>query len=220
MPNISFYLLITFIVLVPAGCFAELVGSAHDFSTANWAGGQICLPCHTPHDGVILENADTAPLWNRRVQATRYRPYSSISLNAITGQPGGVSKLCLSCHDGVTALDSFGERTGAVLLAGDARLGRSPGEHHPISFVFDSSLALEDGDLNDPATTPSGLGGTIATDLLIEGRIECSSCHDVHNRNDSLAYIDTGGGIDGLCFTCHTSGPPGEIRLPESPFSG
>ena len=28
-----------------------IVGSAHDFSTSNWSGGQICVACHTPHGG-------------------------------------------------------------------------------------------------------------------------------------------------------------------------
>jgi hypothetical protein len=29
--------------------WADIQGSSHDFSSANWAGGEICKPCHAPH---------------------------------------------------------------------------------------------------------------------------------------------------------------------------
>lgn len=200
-------LLILFIILLlPDKIFAELAGSPHDFSKENWSAGQICLPCHNVHTDEVHE--DTAPLWNRTVRTTSYTVYSSPTFNAVIGQPGGVSKLCLSCHDGTTAIDSTDGVNGSVFISGDARLGTAPGDHHPISFVYDTTLALEDGNLNDPATTASGLGGTIAENLLSDGRVECSSCHDVHNRNDFLPFIDIGGGEDRLCLICHISEPP------------
>jgi hypothetical protein len=194
------------VLLLPNVLCAELVGSPHDFSKASWSSGQICLPCHAVHNAV--KSGDAAPLWNRIVNMTSYRVYASSTFDADIGQPGGVSKLCLSCHDGITAVDRFGGADGSVFISGDANLGNDPGDHHPISFVFNTALALEDGDLHDPATAVSGLGGTVAEDLLANGRVECTSCHDPHNRNEFLRYIDTGGGVDGLCLTCHISAPP------------
>ncbi len=157
---------------------------------------------------------DAAPLWNRSAGTGSYRVYSSPTFDAEIDYPGGVSKLCLSCHDGISAIDSFGGVNGSVLMSGDARLGTAPGDHHPVSFVYDSALAQKDGDLHDPNTASSGLGGTVAEKLLVNGRVECTSCHDVHNRHDFLRYIDTGGGIDGLCSTCHISGRPQRIDSP------
>ena len=197
--------------------YGELAGSPHDFSNTNWSDGQICLPCHNAHNEVTQE--DAAPLWNRTVLLTTYRVYSSNTFDADIDQPGGVSKLCLSCHDGITAIDAFGGAAGSVFMSGDARLGNDPGDHHPISFVYDTALALKDGDLHDPFTAASGLGGTIAENLLSNGRVECTSCHDVHNRNDFLRYIDTGGGVDGLCSTCHISGPPQRLNTAGEPLA-
>ncbi len=67
---------------------------------------QICIFCHTPHNATL----GITPLWNRKLSSATYTPYSSSSLDAETilggplGQPGGSSKLCLSCHDGTLAI--------------------------------------------------------------------------------------------------------------------
>ncbi|HDO34495.1 MAG TPA: hypothetical protein ENH08_05185, partial [Chromatiales bacterium] len=62
---------------------------------------RICVFCHTPH---AAEKIPAAPLWNRKLSGATYVPYSSGSMKAVVGQPGGSSRLCLSCHDGTLAL--------------------------------------------------------------------------------------------------------------------
>jgi hypothetical protein len=52
-----------------------------------------------------------------------FTPFTSATLDAIVGDPDGVSKLCLSCHDGVTAVDSFAGTTGTIFV------GDGAGEH-------------------------------------------------------------------------------------------
>jgi len=60
-------------------------------------GDELCVYCHTPHGAT----AGATPLWNRDLSGATYVPYQSSSLDATgIGQPGGTSKLCLSCHDG------------------------------------------------------------------------------------------------------------------------
>jgi hypothetical protein len=103
------------------------------------------------------------------------------------GQPSGVSKLCLSCHDGTVAEDSFGGQVGTTFMSGSALVGTDLSNDHPISFTYDDTLAGNDGGLYPPSTTNSGLGGTIAADMLFGGSMECGSCHDVHNADGNAS---------------------------------
>ena len=111
---------------------------------------------------------------------------------------------------------------------------------HPISFTYDTALATADGGLElpsykigDPKTrltiqtapvpapsvsVPTGWTGTSLTGkrideaLLINGKMECASCHDVHKMDGSapssgiLARIsgaDSDGRGSTMCRTCH-----------------
>ena len=208
-------LLLTFTSLsVSAG---TITGSAHDFSDEtqySWnTTGEICVVCHTPH------NADTtvtaAPLWNHAITSKTFTVYASDTLNATVGQPTGTSKLCLSCHDGTVALDSFGGTNGATFMTGSAAIGADElSNDHPISFTYDDALILADGALHalsNSAEIGSGAdirSGTIETNLLFGGQVQCASCHDVHNKftvgptsTNKLLRITNSGST--LCLTCH-----------------
>ncbi len=77
---------------------------------------QICVFCHTPHAAETTQG----PLWNRKLNEGTYDTYSSSSLDAITqtpgtlDQPNGVSKLCLSCHDGTMAIGAVNVLNGTL----------------------------------------------------------------------------------------------------------
>jgi len=219
-----------------------IVGSAHDFTSAS--GGawdtQICLACHTPHNAAPGAQ-QIAPLWGHDTTTATFTLYTGVansgatpgttSLNATTGQPTGTSLLCLSCHDGTVAVDSFGGKangggtifigtlTSANGTTGQANLGTDLSNDHPISFLYDSALAAADGSLHDPAiknvttlASPSGgtRTGTIDQVLLENGSMECSSCHDVHNTFTGAAPA-TGSNMllkisianSNLCLSCH-----------------
>jgi predicted CXXCH cytochrome family protein len=136
--------------------------------------------------------------------------YTSGTLDASLGQPDGISKLCLSCHDGTVALENFGGTTnGTQPIAATARVGDNGdlSTDHPISFVYDATLATTDGGLEDPSTATSGLGGTIAADMLTStGSLECSSCHGVHNEAGGAvpSLLWKSNAASALCITCHT----------------
>ena len=189
---------------------AEIAGSEHDFSGQGFAQGQICLPCHAPHNASAQATANV-PLWNHAVSIQTYQLYTSDTIDAGSpsgslAQPSGVSKLCLSCHDGTIAIDAFGGNPGSQTITGNANIGTDLSNDHPISFVYDTSLALADGSLNDPSTALAGLAGsngTIEDDMLFGNRLECASCHDVHNKfgNESLLLKSNAGSA--LCLTCH-----------------
>ncbi len=183
----------------------EIEGSAHDFGAID-QNEQVCIFCHTAHD------ADTsvvdAPLWNHQVTTRTYQVYNSPSMDATTAQPSGESRLCLSCHDGTVAVDSYGGNPGVIFLGGTIAIGADDlTNDHPVSFVYDDALAAEDGELHAPSSTSSGIGSTISEDLLSNNRMECSSCHDVHNGeaaevvDDALLVISQS--QSQLCLTCH-----------------
>jgi len=193
------------LALVARPTQADLRGSAHDFSGLS-PTQEICIFCHTPH------NADTsvadAPLWNHEVTTRNYILYNSPTFDATPSQPQGASRLCLSCHDGTVAVDSYGGQSGVIFLGGDLAIGADElSNDHPVSFSYDDALAIDDGELFLPSSSPSGLGGTIQEDLLFNNRLECSSCHDVHNGasaaavNDGLLLITQASSQ--LCLTCH-----------------
>ncbi len=178
-----------------------IVGSAHDFSSETWnPSGEVCIVCHTPHHAISTD----APLWNHEVTTATFTTYSSSTLDATVGQPDGTSKMCLSCHDGTVAIDNFGGQTGgSEFITGDDLIGTDLSNDHPISFTYDATLATNDGGLFDPTTTNSGLGGTIADDMLSGGKLQCSSCHDVHNGSGVAKLLVKSNANSALCLTCH-----------------
>ena len=175
---------------------ADVRGTKHNLSSTGpgtvkaVSETQVCVFCHTPHGAT----AGVAPLWNRSLSTQTYTVYTSSSLdaNAIQGsldQPGGSSKLCLSCHDGtlaignVNVLNGQGGSPGAVSVgmtgtdAGGVMPGGSGGStgftrnlgadltnDHPISVTYTGTLATRDGELrpvDGNQQWPAGVGDTI-----------------------------------------------------------
>ncbi|MCP4005042.1 MAG: hypothetical protein GY725_12685 [bacterium] len=79
--------------------------------------------------------------------------------------------------------------------------------NHPISIAYADAGGAAKG--MKPDTTPLG-GGTIA-DVLDNGRVECSTCHDVHDKDAvsgthllrESTKAGVGAGASALCLTCH-----------------
>ena len=215
MRTIKSLLLVCGFALIAQLGFGQISGTKHDFSAAAWnATTEICIVCHTPHNADIT--VAEAPLWNHETTATAtFTLYNTGTFNGsgTIGQPDGSSKLCLSCHDGITAVDAYGTVGGVPVTTGqnmttlipgsDAGFGTDLTNDHPISFTYNTALATADGELYDPATQPA-LGGTIDTKMLFAGQMECASCHDVHNKavaGTKMLHIDNAGSQ--LCLTCH-----------------
>lgn len=191
------------LLVMQVGFSQTIVGSKHDLSTQAWnTSGQICIVCHTPHNASLVV-AD-APLWNHQTTTATFTIYASPWTNATITQPTASSKLCLSCHDGTVALENFGGfTTGTNFIGGVYNLGTNILNDHPISFTYDAALATLDGGLRNPATAPSGLGGTIAQDMLENGKLQCSACHDVHNKYGVAKLLKKSNAVSALCLTCH-----------------
>jgi predicted CXXCH cytochrome family protein len=157
-------------------------------------GNQVCLPCHTPHNALLPGEENV--LWNHAETQETFTMYSSSA-----GQPEGASKMCLSCHDGVTAIDSYGGNIGSIVLTGDAALGTDLSDDHPIGIEYPSDPA----GYNDPSTFDPGINYGPGVQLVeINGteRVECTSCHEPHN-NGLSNFLRVPLQESYICLQCH-----------------
>jgi hypothetical protein len=214
-----------------------VVNSPHDFSGETWNivpsdPSSVCGVCHQPHHA----DSSVVPLWIHTTTVSTFTMYKSNAVGVGNSkmvatpdnQPGGVSKACLSCHDGTVAVNSYagGLKGGnSIFVTNNANLGTDLTHTHPISFTYDTPLANADGGLHDPSASvlrPDSGQFDVGTDISIKNvllnggdRLECSSCHDVHNQvgtpfdittNPKLVKIvgTQGGKGSLLCRSCHT----------------
>lgn len=191
-------------------------------TTATGSGGEICVFCHSPH--ASQTPTLLIPLWNHVETTVSFSLYTSSTFNGPNQtQPGGATKACLSCHDGVTAVnniinnDESGSGTDPAmqnLTAGNALpptlttyIGTDLSKTHPVSFDYTSSHPdVTSGDLWNPSTqnVPAGWlsgTGTIQVRALRNNKVECASCHEPHdNVNGRFLRL---GSTTSLCLTCH-----------------
>ena len=178
---------------------------------------QSCEICH------IAQKAQksTAPLlWNQQLKDTSYALYSSSnSIQGINGvvAPMGISKICLSCHDGLISSPIINkqleEKTLMTYKRGLADLGTGLDKHHPISIDYEAARdegRVELRDTTDVYATSydfaSGIyvPGTTKTigSLLVNGKVECTSCHGMHKyASSSNLRMSNRGSL--LCLACH-----------------
>lgn len=235
MKNLNL-LLIGMVATLPLAAKAGIATSPHDFSTSSWNTRKgICTPCHQAHH---TDENQLVPLWAHATTTQTYRLYDSPTLDATVGQPQGASLACLSCHDGTLAVNqSIGQAVPSNPQYVTDEIGGDGNLHttHPISFTYDKTLANVDGGLLDPTVYKIGdpipqlpnyptapvpptwqgtslTGKTIQQALLINDKVECSSCHDVHKQEGSapgsgilvrISGTDSGGRGSLICRNCH-----------------
>lgn len=185
-------------LLVAGTALAGIQGSKHDFSTEGWSGGRICIPCHTPHHGTTDAGA---PLWNHELSTATYTLYSSPTMDVAVDQPGQASKVCLSCHDGTVATDSFGGAAGSNFMTGDANLTTELQDDHPVGIRWMHQTLDTGGGCTGCHFSPAGT----AELPFFDGKVECSSCHDAHGAAEGATKL-LRERIDGsqICLHCHT----------------
>jgi len=178
---------------------ASIVNTPHNLNNypgVHIPGNQICLPCHTPH-GALEVDGQNILLWNHAETTQTFTMYGTVS-----GQPQGRSKLCLSCHDGVTALDSYGSTVGSIVMTGRNALGMDLSNDHPIGIQYPTARPTE---FKAPSTFAPGIGGGPGVKLVDVGglnRVECTSCHNVHN-NGLGNFLRVPLQESYLCLQCH-----------------
>jgi predicted CXXCH cytochrome family protein len=199
-----FYTALILLTVSPGTLAQSIVNSVHNLSVTGpgdvkaLAESEICIFCHTPHNSL-----PSSPLWNKDDQGYTYTLYHSSTTQSVPGQPDGASILCLSCHDGTTALGSVISRmsdidfTGGItsIPPGLSNMSTDLADDHPVSFDYTTSLAAADGQLKDPTAIVPPVS-------LHNGRMQCTSCHDPH-RNLTNDFLTVSNQFSELCFACH-----------------
>lgn len=188
---------------------------------------QVCIFCHTPHNA-----KPQTVLWNRNDTTQTFGHYSSATLAIHTdptartssdykAEPNGSSRLCLSCHDGVTAL-------GAVLNGDAIEVNNSvntvmsgtnvfdrnkiTNSHHPVSFIYNGAVRDRLNLIEGAGTYKLPANPKVRLDR--ESRMQCITCHDPHQTQfNGLPFWVLGGNTsteahDTVCLDCHTFTSP------------
>ncbi len=196
-------ILVLALVVIPAS--AQISTTKHDLtsaggSTLKGTGSDLCVYCHTPHS-----QASTTLLWNRisTLNTTTFTPYTATDGDQFGAAPNAPSMLCLSCHDGTTALNSLhspGDAnaggkigdgvTGAANIGGATNNDLS--NDHPVSVP----LPAAGGGFKAMATVLPLHGGAQGT-----GTVECKTCHDPHSNQ--AKFLRMSNAASALCLNCH-----------------
>lgn len=193
---------------------AVISGTSHDLTTRNIPAYEgICDPCHSLWM-INSPEINQGDLWDSSLALPnpcaddKYKEAyycsqfvsgddSTEPLDGYSSQRGGMTKLCLSCHDGLYFSDYLGST-------------ESVATDHGISIrdiAYSSESAAANGNLYDPETHTTSLGGTISFDLYLwnDSKMTCTTCHDVHYSSGASLRIDNT--AQQLCLTCHIAMP-------------
>ncbi len=180
-----------------------IVNTKHNFSSYAWSNHEICKPCHTPHFSDISQPR----LWNHTLTTATYQMHDGSAGTAVDNFDYA-SRMCLSCHDGTVALDSFGgsTTTGNFIPNGD-KLGTDLRDDHPVGseaeYPPDPKPSWWDGAFK--ATPTSGLSLKNWTDKTTNKAFKvvgCTTCHTPHGKGfPNLLNISND--ASGVCLGCH-----------------
>jgi predicted CXXCH cytochrome family protein len=194
---------------IGAAVWADIANTDHNFSNETWGSGEICKPCHTPHNANAI-----GYLWAHTLSTATYTLFEGDTSSA-----GGVdeldiySRMCLSCHDGTVALGDYHNGPGAAtpFIPEGKKIGTDLSNDHPIGE--EAAYNVAGSSSWQPATFFPGPGlygfggGFFPTVPLFnfggESVVSCSTCHNPHGKTgipDLLRVANTG---SALCLTCH-----------------
>jgi len=191
---------------------AEPAGSPHGLPRP---GADLCELCHLP--ARTPSGLAFAPLWDRSAADVRFTVFGlpGVARTTQAGQrrpwPGAATRLCVGCHDGLSAslvIDRGARARARHHVTARARdvpgryieepllppsVSRGVIDEHPVFIPYPKQPF--DAGFHVPPT-PDGWSDV----KLVDGQVECVSCHDVHSSGVSLRRSNAG---SGLCLTCH-----------------
>jgi predicted CXXCH cytochrome family protein len=205
-------LLACLMVTLPGTVLAQFTGDVigmHDLgpgskSPITGARPDFCMYCHEPHFGL----GGRAPLWNQKLTVQSYSLYTSDTEKNRGTQPvmGADSNLCLSCHDGTVAPGTtvvFGQVTMQGSMYSYDIFGSNLQPSHPFAFA----LPLKDNvDLIASLASKGITGDPTGAVRLINGNVECTSCHNAHVQAKDLIsqnFLVRDSSHGQMCLACH-----------------
>ncbi len=185
---------------------AQITNSRHDFSSYAWSGGEICKPCHTPH----FADYNAGRLWNHALTTATYTMHGGGSGTAVADLDR-TSRLCMSCHDGTVALDSFGGMTGTNFIPGVAKIGTDLQDDHPIGSqaIYTTSTTSTSWNPQNAQHRVVGPWGELRLRQWFDPTgaeqwvVGCRTCHDPHNRGNFGHMLQFSNAASHICLTCH-----------------
>jgi len=204
-------------LLIAGGAVAApgdgLALSAHDFTDEATSTVGLCTFCHTPHRA-----QQTRLLWNHTLSALSYSWSDTTVTTNGTALPTfdntwqGVSKNCLSCHDGTVAIGDvawFDATANPNLLATQHN---DPSDSRLITFNAPGT-----GDMagNHPVAHPFPFGGAVSTynsvtsgsEVIASGWVADPTAGGIRLFNDDGSGNVSAGAVSGQtgieCSSCH-----------------
>ena len=163
-----------------------------------------CMYCHEPHSAL----GGRLPLWNQKLTVQSYSLYTSDTEKNRGTQPrlGADSNLCLSCHDGTVAPGTtvvYGQVTMQGSMYSYDIFGSNLQPSHPFAFA----LPLKDNiDLIASLASKGATGDPTGAVRLINGNVECTSCHNAHVQAKDLIsqnFLVRDSSRGQMCLACH-----------------
>jgi len=206
-------LLACLLLLLPASILrAQITGDVigtHDLtpgskSPITGARPGSCSYCHAPHSGLATGQS----LWNQTQTKATYQVYTSTTYHQKGQQPilGSDSNLCLSCHDGTVAVGNT-IVSGQVTMTGSMNSQDVFGTNLQSSHPFSLQLPIKDAiDIIASLVSQGKTGDTTGKITLINGNIECTSCHNPHVQaidRVSLNFLVKDSSNAQMCLACH-----------------
>jgi len=200
-------------VLSATSANGQIVGSAHDFSNAGWSRNQICLPCHTPHNAMTVDinGYGTDRLWNHSLPSEGQVYTTKDGDLPRNDALDAYSILCMGCHDGTVALDSFGGVGGSNFIFGSELIGTDLTNDHPVGGTAVWNPAHE-GTRYNPRTTwenqtfGNSRMGTLKemeVEGVVQSVISCATCHEPHRRGGHDDLLRISNTSSQMCLACH-----------------
>ena len=158
----------------------------HYFYRSDGADISPCAPCHKPHNA-----GNKIPLWNDTNvydDGAAYSAYSSPSGTLDNIQDSNInapSEACMGCHDGMSESTGYVGSYFETYMMGVLTIDYNKA-NHPIGIQYDYT---KDTGLNSNVAN-GWVNGVNGKFKLINGKVECLTCHDPHKGVVGTAFTD------------------------------